>query len=41
MYQLCRETARTLGEVGFGIITGGGTGMMEAANKGAREASAR
>lgn len=38
MYQLCVETARRLGEVGFGIITGGGPGMMEAANRGAREA---
>ncbi len=38
MYQACVETARQLGEAGFGIITGGGPGMMEAANKGAREA---
>lgn len=38
MYQLCVETARQLGEAGFGIITGGGPGMMEAANRGAREA---
>ena len=41
MYELCTETARTLGEAGFGIITGGGPGMMEAANKGAKEAGAR
>jgi uncharacterized protein (TIGR00730 family) len=38
MYQRCVETARRLGEAGFGIITGGGPGMMEAANKGAKEA---
>ncbi len=38
MYQACRETARLVGEAGFAIITGGGPGMMEAANRGAREA---
>ena len=37
-YQKCVETARLLGEAGFGIITGGGPGIMEAANHGAREA---
>jgi hypothetical protein len=40
-YQLCVETARLLGEEGFAIITGGGPGIMEAANKGARLAGAR
>ncbi len=39
MYQRCVETARLLGEAGFSIITGGGPGMMEAANRGAREAN--
>jgi len=39
-YQICVETARLLGEAGLGIITGGGPGIMEAANKGAREAGA-
>jgi len=38
-YQQCVHTARLLGEAGFTIITGGGPGMMEAANKGAHEAS--
>ena len=36
MYQACVETARLIGEAGFSIITGGGPGMMEAANKGAQ-----
>ena len=36
-YGLARETARRLGEAGFAIITGGGAGIMEAANRGARE----
>jgi uncharacterized protein (TIGR00730 family) len=38
MYEACRETARRVGEAGYAIITGGGPGMMEAANRGAREA---
>jgi uncharacterized protein (TIGR00730 family) len=37
-YQLARETAKALGREGFTIITGGGAGIMEAANLGAREA---
>jgi uncharacterized protein (TIGR00730 family) len=37
-YALARETARRLGEAGFAIITGGGGGIMEAANRGARDA---
>ena len=36
-YEAAVETARLLAEAGFGIITGGGPGMMEAGNKGAQE----
>lgn len=39
-YQAARETARLLGTVGFEIITGGGPGIMEAANRGAHDAGA-
>src|SRR5919108_6112155 len=34
-YTLARETARHLGRAGFSIISGGGPGIMEAANRGA------
>jgi uncharacterized protein (TIGR00730 family) len=37
-YARAREVARRLGEAGFAIITGGGPGVMEAANRGARDA---
>jgi uncharacterized protein (TIGR00730 family) len=39
-YALARETARIVGEAGLAIITGGGPGAMEAANRGARDAGA-
>jgi uncharacterized protein (TIGR00730 family) len=40
-YALAREIARRLGQEGFAIITGGGPGIMEAANRGARDAGVR
>jgi hypothetical protein len=36
-YEPARRTARMLAEKGVGIITGGGPGFMEAANRGAQE----
>ncbi len=38
LYAQTEEIARRLGRLGFNIITGGGPGIMEAANKGACEA---
>jgi uncharacterized protein (TIGR00730 family) len=39
-YALARETARMIGDDGMAVITGGGPGVMEAANRGARDAGA-
>ncbi len=40
LYSQTEEIARRLGGMGFSIITGGGPGVMEAANKGALQATA-
>lgn len=39
-YELAREVGGALGRGGYAVITGGGPGIMEAANRGAREAGA-
>jgi uncharacterized protein (TIGR00730 family) len=36
-YSHARETARRFAELGWAIVTGGGPGVMEAANRGAKE----
>ena len=37
MYAETERVAKLLGEAGYGVITGGGPGLMEAGNKGAKE----
>ncbi len=36
-YELARQIGRRIAEAGFAVITGGGPGVMEAANRGCRE----
>ena len=40
-YEITREVGRGLGRLGFTVMTGGGPGLMEAANRGARDVGAR
>lgn len=40
-YQLAQETASEVAKAGFAVITGGGGGLMEAANRGAAKAGGR
>src|SRR5712692_6896872 len=40
-YELGREVGAGLARLGFTVMTGGGPGAMEAANRGAREAGGR
>lgn len=40
-YALAREMGRRLGRAGFTVMTGGGPGIMEAANRGARDVHGR
>jgi uncharacterized protein (TIGR00730 family) len=40
-YALARETGRRLAVLGFTVMTGGGPGLMEAANRGAKDAGGR
>ena len=37
-YERARETGRAFAEAGFAVVTGGGPGVMEAANRGCKEA---
>jgi len=39
-YESSRRLAQRVAELGFNVITGGGPGLMEAANRGAREGGA-
>jgi uncharacterized protein (TIGR00730 family) len=40
-YQLARQMGKAIADLGFTVLTGGGPGIMEAANRGAMEAGGR
>jgi uncharacterized protein (TIGR00730 family) len=40
-YELTREMGKRLAEAGFTVMTGGGPGLMEAANRGAKDVGGR
>lgn len=40
-YELTRQVASALAQMGFTILTGGGPGLMEAANRGAKDVGGR
>ena len=40
-YELARDVGRELAAKGFVVLTGGGPGLMEAANRGAKEIHGR
>jgi uncharacterized protein (TIGR00730 family) len=41
VYQTARDLGRALAEAGYAVMTGGGPGLMEATNRGAKEAGGR
>lgn len=41
IYKMCEDIAYRLGQAGFNIMTGGGPGIMEAANKGGHRAAVK
>lgn len=41
VYKAAEQTGNLLAQAGYGVITGGGPGVMEAANKGAKKAGGR
>ena len=40
-YEIAREVGRRVSKLGFTVLTGGGPGLMEAANRGARDVGGR
>ena len=40
-YELARKMGAAIAQLGFTVMTGGGTGIMEAANRGAKEVNGR